>query len=175
MSRFVTLENDRLRLRAWQDADRKDFAKMNADPRVMEFFPKLLSEDESNNLVDRIQMRFAENGFGLWALEVIGVAPFVGFTGLSWTKFDAPFTPAVEIGWRLAHEHWGKGYATRAAKMALEHGLDSFGLSEVVSFTAKTNLRSQAVMAKIGMQRDFEGNFDHPSVEEGHPLRPHVL
>lgn len=175
MNRMITLETQQLRLRAWRHSDRKEFAKMNADPRVMEYFPKLLTEDESNALVDRIEKAMLENGFGLWALEVIGIAPFIGFAGLSWAKFDAPFTPAIEIGWRLAHHHWGKGYATRAAKMALEYGFETAGLSEIVSFTAKTNLRSQAVMNKIGMVRDVDGDFDHPSIAIGHSLCRHVL
>jgi RimJ/RimL family protein N-acetyltransferase len=175
MNPTSTLEDNRLRLRPWRADDRKEFAKMNADPRVMEFFPKLLSESESNHMVDRIEKHFSENSFGLWAVEVVGGAPFIGFTGLSWARFDAPFTPAVEIGWRLACDYWGNGYATHAARIALQHGFAILQLAEIVSFTAKANLRSQAVMSRIGMQRDYAGDFNHPSIADGHPIQAHLL
>jgi RimJ/RimL family protein N-acetyltransferase len=170
----VLLQGARVVLRPWRDADRAPFATMNADARVMEFFPKLLSRAESDALVDIIQEHFAARGFGMWAVEVPG-SPFVGFTGLAVPRFTAAFTPCVEIGWRLAVEHWGKGYATEAARLALAYGFETVGLTEIVSFTTVSNLRSRAVMERLGMQRDPADDFDHPSLPDGHPLRRHVL
>jgi ribosomal-protein-alanine N-acetyltransferase len=169
------LTSDRLRLRRWRDEDRAAFAAMNADPRVMEFFPATLSRAESDALVDRIEASHRERGFGLWAIEVPGVAAFAGFTGLSVPRFSAPFTPCIEVGWRLAVEHWGKGYATEAARLAFDHGFGTLRLSEIVAFTAVGNLRSRSVMERLGMQRDPADDFDHPSLPDGHPLRRHVL
>jgi ribosomal-protein-alanine N-acetyltransferase len=148
---------------------------MNSDVRVMEFFMSCLSRLESDALVDRIQKHFSEHGFGLWAIEVPGVAPFVGFAGLAWARFSSHFTPSVEVGWRLAFEYWGRGYATEAARLALGHGFGTLSLSEVVSFTSATNHRSRAVMERLGMRRDPTEDFDYHSFPEGHPLRRHVL
>ncbi|MFO1159535.1 MAG: GNAT family N-acetyltransferase [Reyranellaceae bacterium] len=125
-------------------------------------------------MVDRIEAHFDKHGFGLWAVELRDGAPFIGFTGLSVPGFDAPFMPCVEIGWRLAAAHWGRGYATEAARLALDYGFGSAGLAEIVSSTAATNLRSRAVMERLGMRRDPSDDFDHPSLPEGHALR-HVL
>jgi len=175
MSAVVTLGSARIRLRRWRDADRDAFAAMNADPRVMEFFASPLSRPESDAMADRIEMHFGEHGFGLWAIEVPGVAPFIGFAGLSVPQFSAPFTPCVEVGWRLASAHWGHGYATEAARLALGYGFGTLALSDVVSFTSATNLRSRAVMERLGMRRDPAEDFDYPSFPEGHPLRRHVL
>jgi RimJ/RimL family protein N-acetyltransferase len=141
----------------------------------MEFFPNTLNRNESDAMVVRIQDHFARHGFGLWAVEVPGVADFIGFVGLSVPQFEAPFTPCVEIGWRLAFEHWGKGYATEAARAALDFGFQHLSLKEVVSFTVPANRRSRAVMERIGMTRNPLEDFDHPSLPEGHPLRRHVL
>ena len=171
----MILQGARVRLRPWRNEDRAPFAAMNADERVMEFFPKLLSRTESDALVDGIQAHFVRHGFGLWAVEVPDVAPFIGFTGLAVPRFTAPFTPCVEIGWRLAAEHWGMGYATEAARLALAYGFETAGLAEIVSFTTIANLRSRAVMKRLGMQRDPADDFDHPSVPDGHPLQRHVL
>ena len=170
-----TLFGDRIRLRRWRDEDRVPFAAMNADPRVMEFFPTTLSRAESDALADRIEAHFGRHGFGLWAVEVPGVAPFTGFTGLSVPRFEAPFMPCVEIGWRLAVAHWGNGYATEAARLALDCGFRTLGLAEIVSFTAATNLRSRGVMERLGLHHDPSDDFDHPSLPEGHPLQQHVL
>ncbi len=175
MSAFETLSSGRVLLRRWRDADREAFAAMNADVRVMEFFRSPLSRAESDALVDRIEASFSERGFGQWAVEVPGVADFIGFTGLSVARFSAPFTPCVEVGWRLAVEHWGHGYATEAARLALGHGFGHLALPEIVSFTSATNLRSRAVMERLAMRRDPADDFDHPSIAEGHPLRRHVL
>ena len=175
MSACVTLSGGRVCLRRWRDADRDAFAAMNSDPRVMEFFASPLGRVNSDAMVDRIEKHFGEHGFGLWAIEVPGVAPFVGFAGLTWARFSAPFTPCVELGWRLAFEHWGHGYATEAARLALGYGFATLALSEVVSFTSATNHRSRAVMQRLGMRRDPAEDFDYPSFPEDHPLRRHVL
>ena len=175
MSAFVTLSSGRICLRQWRDEDREAFAAMNADARVMEFFRSRLSRIESDAMVDGIQKHFSEHGFGLWAIEVPGVAPFVGFAGLAVPRFIAHFTPCVEVGWRLAFEHWGRGYATEAAHLALGYGFEAAALQQVVSYTSTTNRRSRAVMERLGMRRDPADDFDYPTLPEGHPLRLHVL
>jgi RimJ/RimL family protein N-acetyltransferase len=175
MSAFVTLSNGGFCLRRWRDEDREAFAAMNSDARVMEFFPSRLSRVESDAMVDRIQEHFSERDFGLWAIEVRDVAPFIGFAGLAIPRFSARFTPCVEVGWRLAFEHWGRGYATEAARLALGYGFGTLALPEVVSFTSATNHRSRAVMERLGMRRDPAEDFDHPKLPESHPLRRHVL
>jgi len=148
---------------------------MNADREVMEHFPAVLDRAGSDDLVDRIETGFAAYGFGLWALEVMDTGHFIGFTGLSVPRFDAPFTPAVEVGWRLARNAWGQGYATEAARAALAIGFDDLDLGEIVSFTSVGNARSRAVMDRLGMTRDPADDFDHPSMPSGHRLRRHVL
>lgn len=175
MSAVAILSGDRVRLRRWRDSDRTAFAAMNADPRVMEFFPARLSRAESDAMVDRIEQCFDNHAFGFWAIEVPDVAPFIGFTGLAVPGFSAHFTPCVEIGWRLAFEHWGNGYATEAARLALAYGFGRVALSEIVSFTAAANHRSRAVMDRLGMRRDPAEDFDHPALAEGHPLQRHTL
>lgn len=175
MSASPTLSSGRLHLRRWRDEDREAFAAMNADARVMEFFRGTLLRAESDAMVDRIRDHFSTLDFGLWAIEVPGVAPFIGFAGLAVARFSAPFTPCVEIGWRLAVAHWRQGYATEAARLALAHGFGALALPEIVSFTSATNLRSRAVMQRLGLRRDPAGDFDHPTLPEGHALRPHVL
>lgn len=169
------IRTERLLLRRWRPEDRQSFAALNADPRVMRYLPGLLSREESDALTARIEAHFDEHGFGLWAVEVTGVAPFAGFVGLSVPRFEAPFMPAVEIGWRLAAGHWQRGYATEAARAALRFGFDEIGLEEIVSFTVPANRPSRGVMERIGMARDPAGDFDHPSLPPGHPLRRHVL
>jgi len=164
-----------LLLRRWRPEDRERFAALNADPRVMEHFPTVLTREESDALAVRMETHFAEHGWGRWAVEIVGVAPFAGFIGLSYPKFEAPFTPCVEIGWRLAADFWGHGYATEGAKAALDFGFDTLRLKEIVSFTVPQNLRSRRVMEKIGMTYDPKDVFDHPLLPAGHPLRPHVL
>jgi ribosomal-protein-alanine N-acetyltransferase len=148
---------------------------MNADPRVMEFFPNPYSREESAAGVDRIQSHFDQYDYGLWAVTIEGVADFAGFVGICNTSGAVPFSPCVEVGWRLAAEHWGQGYATEGAQAALDFGFSRLGLDEIVSYTAVTNKRSRRVMAKLGMTHDTAGDFDHPSVAVGHPLRRHVL
>jgi RimJ/RimL family protein N-acetyltransferase len=175
MTAFMTLSGERVRLRRWRDEDREAFASMNADGRVMEFFRGCLSRVESDAMVDHINGHFAKHDFGLWAIEVPGVAPFIGFAGLAWARLRAHFTPCVEVGWRLAFEHWGQGYATEASRLALRYGFGTLALAEIVSFTSATNQRSRAVMERLGMRRDPADDFDYPSFPEDHPLRRHVL
>jgi RimJ/RimL family protein N-acetyltransferase len=162
-------------LRQWREEDLPAFAEMNADGRVMEFMPTALSRDESDRLAGRIERSFAERGFGLRAVEVPGVAPFIGFVGLSVPAFEAPFTPCVEVGWRLAAGYWGRGYATEAAAAALDDGFTRLALEEIVSFTTPANVRSRRVMERLGMMRSLAEDFDHPHLREGHALRRHVL
>jgi RimJ/RimL family protein N-acetyltransferase len=171
----TVLRTPRLVLRRWRPSDRVPFAAMNADPAVMAHFPATLTTAESDALVDAIEAKHAARGFGLWALEVPGTSPFAGFVGLSVPGFAAPFTPCVEIGWRLAAAHWGRGYATEAARAVLAHAWDAVALDEVVSFTTAGNERSRAVMARLGMRRDPADDFNHPGLPPGHALRPHVL
>jgi ribosomal-protein-alanine N-acetyltransferase len=165
----------RLVLRRWRDEDREPFARLNADPAVMTHFPAPLTAAESDALVDRIEAGFERDGFGLWALQIRSTADFAGFTGLARPAFEAHFTPAVEVGWRLAREAWGQGYATEAARAALAVGFETAGAPEIVSFTAVENARSRAVMERLGMRHDPRDDFDHPLVADGHRLRRHVL
>ncbi len=175
MSNFPELTTARLRLRRWTPEDRTAFAAINQDPRVTEFLPGPLTREQSDAMVDRIEAAFGERGFGLWAVEVLEKAPFIGFVGLSVPSFDAPFMPAVEVGWRLAHAHWGRGYASEAARASLRFGFDFLGLSEIVSFTAAGNVRSRRVMERIGMTRESADDFEHPRLPPDSLLRKHVL
>jgi len=162
-------------MRRWRDSDLEPFAALNADPEVMEHFPATLSRAESDAFVERIEARFERDGYGLWALEVAETGRFIGYTGLAPQTFPAHFTPAVEVGWRLARFAWGHGFATEAARAALVFGFERARLEEIVSFTAPTNLRAQAVMQRVGMTHDPADDFDHPALPEGHPLSRHVL
>lgn len=163
----------RLVLRRWTPADRAPFAAMNADPVVMQHMPTVLDRAASDAMVDRIDAHFAAHGFGLWAVEADG--ELAGYVGLQHVPFEAPFGPAVEIGWRLARSAWGKGYATEAAREACRIGFEEHGLDAIVSFTVRANERSWGVMERIGMKRDPAGDFDHPRLPPGNPLRPHIL
>jgi len=169
------LTTDRLILRRWRESDREPFSGMNSDPRVMEFFPALLSRQESEAMVDRIEAHFDAHGFGLWAAELRQVKSLVGFIGLNVPSFEAHFTPWVEIGWRLAADHWGQGLATEGANAVVRYSFEKLGLGELVSFTAPANVASRRVMEKLGMTYDPADDFDHPRLPEGHPLRRHVL
>ena len=175
MTSLVVTQTERLILRRWQSGDRKPFTNMNSDPEVMKYFPNLLSRLESDELADRIEQHLVTHGFGLWALEIPEVTSFAGYVGLAVPRFEAPFTPCVEIGWRLARAYWGKGYATEAASATMAFGLDELRLDEIVSFTVPKNTRSRRVMEKLGMTHDPRDDFKHPSFPEGHPLRRHVL
>lgn len=171
---MTELRTERLLLRHWRESDLDPFAALNADPEVMRHFPATLSREESEAMADRLASALEERGWGLWAIEVPGVADFAGFVGLAVPGFSAQFTPAVEIGWRLAAEHQGRGYATEAAREALRYGFEELDLDEIVSFTVPANHASRRVMEKIGMRRDPEDDFDHPELV-GHPLQRHVL
>ena len=162
-------------MRPWREEDLDRFAALNADPRVMEFQPRCLSRQESEAMAARIAEHFDRHGFGLWAVEAPDIAGFIGFVGLSIPRFEAHFTPCVEIGWRLAYEHWGHGYATEAATTALAFGFESLRLDQIVSFTVPANVRSRRVMERIGMTRSPDDDFEHPNLAEGHRLRAHVL
>ena len=175
MSEAVTITTQRLVLRPWREDDVPAFAAMNADPRVMEFFPKCLTHAESVAAVGRHRAHFERHGFGQWAVEAPGVAPFVGRVGIMVFDADTHFTPCVEAGWRLAFEHWGRGYATEAARAAVGYGFSAAGLKEIVSFTVPANVRSRAVMERLGMTRDPAYDFDHPNIADDSPLRRHVL
>jgi RimJ/RimL family protein N-acetyltransferase len=168
------LETDRLKLRQWRSEDYPLFADMSADLRVMEYFPSPLTFDESYALASKIEGLIAQRGWGLWVVEIKGGDRFAGFVGLHEPLVALPFSPCVEVGWRLGYEFWGQGYATEAANAALKFAFETLGLTEVVSFTATQNLRSQAVMQRLKMHNTGE-NFDHPNVPIGHPLREHVL
>jgi RimJ/RimL family protein N-acetyltransferase len=169
------LRTDRLLLRRWRPADLEPFAALNEDPRVMDCFPAPLSRAESDATAARIESHFSQHCFGLWAVEIQGNAPFAGFIGLCYPSIEAHFMPCVEIGWRLAAEHWGKGLATEGAQAALRFGFTELGLDEIVSYTAVENGRSGRVMEKLGMTHTPSDDFDHPSLSAGHRLRPHVL
>ncbi len=169
------LQTPRLILREWRDSDLEPLAANSADPEVMALLMGPIDRAASDAFAARCRDHFATHGFGLWALEAPGQAGFIGLAGLMIVPFAAPFTPAVEIGWRLARPFWGQGYATEAATAALEDGFGRLGLSEIVAYTTPANHRSRAVMARLGMSRDPDEDFDHPRVPETHPLRRHVL
>lgn len=175
MASLLEVRTERLWLRPWRDEDVEFLAAMNADARVMEHFPALLSRQETEEQMARLRAHFAQHGWGLWALEVPGVTPFAGFVGLNTVPFTAPFTPAVEVGWRLAPERWGYGYATEGARAALGVAFHQLGLAEVVSFTVPANVRSRRVMERLGMHHAPADDFEHPRLPPGHPLRRHVL
>lgn len=172
---MTELQTPRLILREWTDDDLEPFAVINSDPRVMEFLPALLTREQSDEMAGRIRTHFAERGFGLWAVEILGGPKFIGFVGLSVPRFEAHFTPCVEVGWRLAAEHWGHGYAPEAARAALDYGFTELALKEIVSITVPHNLKSRRVMEKIGLRHEPTGDFLHPLLPYGHPLQPHIL
>ena len=169
------MKTQRLHLRTWQDSDLAPFCKLNEDTRVMAHFPKPLTEDETKSVIQRIQTHFETHGFGLWAVTVNDTQEFIGYVGLNIPHFEAHFTPCVEIGWRLSANHWGKGYATEAAQTVLKYAFETLKLNEIVSFTVPKNTRSIRVMEKIGMKRDFNGDFMHPKLPPTHPLAMHIL
>jgi RimJ/RimL family protein N-acetyltransferase len=171
----VVLSTERLILRHWRDSDRTPFARMNADPQVMEFLPRVLSREESDAAAERIENHFRRHGFGLCAVQARDTASFIGFIGLSIPAFKARFSPCVEIGWRLAREYWGQGLATEGARAVTRYGFLELGLEEIVSFTVPGNIRSRRVMEKLSMSHDPLEDFDHPQLPPGHPLRRHVL
>jgi len=170
---LIEPQTARLQLRQWREEDREPFAAMNADPAVMEFFPSTLTRVESDAGIDRQIAHINKYGFGFWAVETRADRRFIGFVGIKTVSEHMPFAPAVEIGWRLAADAWGKGYATEAARASLRVGFEELGLEEIVSFTVPGNFRSRAVMEKLGMTQGE--NFLHPGLSGGHPMQEHVL
>ena len=174
MAELLESRTRRLRLRQWRNADRLPFATLNADKRVMEFFPAELTRTESDALAERCQAGIVRRGWGLWAVERLDTYQFVGYVGLETPSAELPCSPCVEVGWRLAHQHWGNGFATEAARAVLNLGFEQLGLHEIVSFTAVRNRRSRAVMERLGMTADVQ-TFEHPHVNPDNPLRTHCL
>lgn len=174
-SEIPELQTRRLRLRAWRDEDLPLFAELNADGEVTEHLLGPLTRSQSDALVGRITEHFLREGFGFWAVEAPAVASFIGMVGIGIPSYTAPFTPCVEVGWRLARPYWGQGFATEAAQAALEFGFETVELSEIVALTVPDNARSRAVMSKLGMTRTASDDFYHPLVPAGHQLTRHVL
>ncbi|MBW4470636.1 MAG: GNAT family N-acetyltransferase [Stenomitos rutilans HA7619-LM2] len=174
MPKLIEFNTERLHLRQWCADDREPFAQLNADPRVMEFFPNLLDQAASDALLDRIETKIRDQGWGWWAVEITATREFIGFVGLNIPAPDLPCSPCVEVGWRLAFPYWGKGYATEAAREALRIGFEVLQFEEIVSFTAIPNRRSQAVMERLNMRKMPE-TFLHPRISIGHPLAEHCL
>ncbi|MGH9574199.1 MAG: GNAT family N-acetyltransferase [Candidatus Acidiferrales bacterium] len=172
---MIAIESERILLRQWRSTDAEPFAILNADARVMEFFPSTRSRQESDAIIDTIEKRIDQHGFGFWAAELKASETFIGFIGLNVPGYALPFSPCVEIGWRLAYEYWGQGYAAEGACAALAFGFKKMDLAEIVSFSTVRNFRSRRVMEKIGMVHDMAGDFDHPSLPANHPLIRHVL
>jgi len=171
----MVIETDRLILREWHSSDIEPFASLNADSRVMEFFPATLNRAETEAMIATIVKRLRQQGFGFWATELKGAKTFIGFIGLNIPGYALPFSPCTEIGWRLAFDYWGRGYAQEGACAVLTYGLERLRLKEIVSFTTVKNLRSRQVMEGIGMTYDAQGDFDHLNLPENHPLLRHVL
>lgn len=174
MPQPIELETPRLFLRTWREEDKEPFARMNADPQVMEFFPSVMDRADSDAFVERVRSHFAEHGWGFWAVELRATGEFIGFTGLR-MELGLPFSPGHEAGWRLARAHWGQGYAAEAARACIDVGFQSLGADEIVAVTALQNLRSQSVMRRIGMRCEPAREFDHPRVADGHALKRHCL
>ena len=175
MASVRRIETPRLVLREWRGEDADSWAKLNADPRVMEFYPSVWDRKRSDESARKISAYLEQNGWGLWAVEVKETGAFAGFIGIQEVPYEVPFTPPREIGWRLAYEYWGKGYAPEGARAALDFAFNKLGWDEVVAMTSLLNLRSQRVMQKLGMTRDAADDFDHPNIEPGHRLRRHLL
>ena len=170
---LIEPETERLRLRQWKPSDRDAFARLNADARVMEFFPARLTRAESDAMAARCESLIQERGWGLWAAELKSSHDFIGFIGLHTPSLELPFAPCVEVGWRLAFDYWGKGLAFEGAKAAMRAGFELLDLVEIVSFTAVRNRRSRALMERLGMFQS--GEFDHPHLPEDSDLRAHCL
>jgi RimJ/RimL family protein N-acetyltransferase len=168
-------ETERLVIRPWRDDDVEPWIAMGLDPRVMEFFPTVYTREEAAAAAARMRQRLDENGYGWWVVEVKGGAPFAGVIALQDVPFDAHFTPALEVGWRLSYDHWGAGYASEGARAALDFAFATLDRTEVVAITAAINTRSQRVMQRLGMSYDRADDFDHPRLEPGHRLERHVL
>jgi len=169
-----SLEGSRIRLRQWRESDLSPFAKMNADPEVMRYFPNCLNEEQSNALVERFTLDIDKSGWGFWAAERLDNSTFIGFIGINYTAHGLPFAPCVDIGWRLSTSNWGQGYATEGAELALQYAFLQAQLSDVVSMTPLSNVASQRIMQKLGMKLQAN-TFYHPKLERDSPLAEHVL
>lgn len=174
MTKLIEIETLRLNLRQWRQEDRSAFAKLNSDPIVMRYYPRVLNTSESNAMAQKMELLLHKQGWGFWAVEKRDDTRFIGFVGLNKPAYKLPVTPCVEIGWRLAKDYWGCGYATEAAQACLSVAFNQLGLHEIYSFTSLPNMKSQAVMKRIGMI-NTHANFEHPMIPENHPLREHVL
>lgn len=168
-------ETKRLILRSWRESDIEPFYKINQDEKVTEFLPGAMSLEEVKNFIKNMNQHIEDQGFGLWAVELKSNQKLIGFVGLKYQDFPAHFTPCVEVGWRLSSEFWGNGYATEAAAAALKIAFEKFKLKEVVSFTVPQNIKSQAVMERLGLKRDLNGDFNHSKLPKNHHLSQHVL
>jgi 3-dehydroquinate dehydratase / shikimate dehydrogenase len=171
----IHIETDRLILREWKEDDKVSFARINADPMIMEFFPRQLGEDDSNKLADRFQKHIEDHGYGFYAVELKKTGEFMGFAGLDNVDSKMPFAPAVEIAWRFDYGFWGSGYGTEAAMAILEHAFTKLKLKEIVGYAVHDNNRAIKLMEKIGMKHDPKGDFDYPGLPVGHPLGRFVL
>jgi len=174
MAKVIELETKRLLLRQWRNKDLLAFARLNSDPEVMEFLPKILSAEESNSLAEKIINLISERGWGFWAVECKSDNSFIGFVGLHEPKYELPVNPCIEIGWRLAREYWGKGYATEAGNASLEFAFKTLNLNKIYSFTSVANKKSEAVMRRLQLV-NTQSNFDHPSIPIDSQYREHVL
>jgi len=174
MAKIIELKTERLLLRRWKKRDFPVFSTMNADPLVMEYYPDVLTETESDAMAHKFESLLAKRSWGFWAVELIKEKQFIGFVGLHKPTYELPVTPCVEIGWRLGKEYWGNGYATEGAKASLKFAFEELNLNEVYSFTSVLNKKSRSVMARLNMQ-NTEANFEHPIIPKNHRLREHVL
>lgn len=168
------IETERLILRAFRDEDRTPFAAINADPRVADWLGGPITREQCDALVDRVNAQIAADGFGFFAAERKGDGQLVGMIGIR-RNVGPPAPTAIEVGWRLAVEAQGTGLATEGARAALDWGFANVDTNEILAWTAATNVRSQAVMRRIGMVHDPARDFDHTGLPEGHPLRRHVV
>jgi len=175
MNTIPTLRSERLLLRPWRDSDRASFTALHADPQVTRHFPACLTWPQSEALAQRIREHFAREGFGLWCVELPGEAEFIGLVGLWRCAIDAPFAPALELAWRLAPRYWGQGYAREAAQLCIDFAFERLSEERLVAFTPSCNERSLALMQRLGMQTVVDGDFEHPALAPGHPLRRHQL
>lgn len=173
--RQVIIETERLYLRNWIEEDIAPYYSLNQHPKVIEFLREPLTMQQVEDFIVAANQHQTKHGYTLWAVEPKNRPTCIGFIGLNYTTWEAPFTPAVEVGWRLDADWWGKGYATEGAKACLVYGFNTCGLQEIVSFTVSENNRSRRVMEKIGLIRDVNGDFAHPKLEPDHPLSKHVL
>ncbi len=169
------IETERLILRTWKKEDAAPYFQINQDPKVIEFLPGPLTMEQVNDFILTVNSHQDKNGYTLWAACLKETGELMGFIGLNYTDWASHFTPAVEVGWRLGSQFWGKGYATEGAKACLEYGFKKYGLKEIISFTVPANIRSIHVMEKIGLKRDLNGNFAHPKLAKDHPLSQHIL